>query len=171
MRAICSTYLFHLDLITLSRSHKLIKTSDCLIARIEDRAPKDILTISVPVINRPLVIPYRTPNRCRTLRVTTWLTWPPAQQFTTDSPPHHPQEIFYYQVEDKKKTDNRKTSPRKMTTGMTHVTEQASLALSLLQTATGPRLMKVKVKFSLEQAMKAQRGSRCIVLLFLQPRR
>ena len=70
-----------------------------------------------------------------------------------------------------KKTDNRKTSPRKMTTGMTHVTEQASLALSLLQTATGPRLMKVKVKFSLEQAMKAQRGSRCIVLLFLQPRR
>ena len=28
---------------------------------------------------------------------------------------------------------------------------------------------KVKVKFSLEQATKAQRGSRCIVLLSLQP--
>ena len=31
--------------------------------------------------------------------------------------------------------------------------------------------VKVKVKFSLEQATKAQRGSRCIALLFLQPRR
>ena len=30
--------------------------------------------------------------------------------------------------------------------------------------------VKVKVKFSLEQATKAQRGSRCIALLFLQPR-
>jgi hypothetical protein len=29
---------------------------------------------------------------------------------------------------------------------------------------------KVKVKFTLEQAMKAQRWSRCITLLFLQPR-
>jgi hypothetical protein len=29
--------------------------------------------------------------------------------------------------------------------------------------------MKVKVKFSLEQAMKAQRGSRGIALLFLYP--
>jgi len=27
----------------------------------------------------------------------------------------------------------------------------------------------VKVKFTLEQATKAQRGSRCIALLFLQP--
>jgi len=34
---------------------------------------------------------------------------------------------------------------------------------------TGPLLVwgKVKVKFNLEQAMKAQRGSRGIVLLFL----
>ena len=31
--------------------------------------------------------------------------------------------------------------------------------------------VKVKVKFSPEQATKAQRGSRCIALLFLQPRR
>ena len=31
--------------------------------------------------------------------------------------------------------------------------------------------VKVKVKVSLEQATKAQRGSRCIALLFLQPRR
>ena len=31
--------------------------------------------------------------------------------------------------------------------------------------------VKVKVKFSLEQATKAQRGSRDIDLLFLQPRR
>jgi len=31
--------------------------------------------------------------------------------------------------------------------------------------------IKVKVKFTLEQAKKAQRGSRCIVLFFLQPRR
>ena len=31
--------------------------------------------------------------------------------------------------------------------------------------------VKVKVKFSLEQATKAQRGSRGIALLFLQPRR
>ena len=31
--------------------------------------------------------------------------------------------------------------------------------------------VKVKVKFTLEQAAKAQRGSRCIALLFLQPRR
>ena len=31
--------------------------------------------------------------------------------------------------------------------------------------------VKVKVKFSLEQATKAQRGSRCIALLFLQPQR
>jgi hypothetical protein len=30
---------------------------------------------------------------------------------------------------------------------------------------------KVKVKFSLEQATKAQMGSRFIALLFLQPRR
>ena len=30
--------------------------------------------------------------------------------------------------------------------------------------------MNVKVKFSLEQATKAQRGSRCIALLLLQPR-
>ena len=30
---------------------------------------------------------------------------------------------------------------------------------------------KVKVKFTLDQATKAQRGSRCIALLFLQPRR
>ena len=29
----------------------------------------------------------------------------------------------------------------------------------------------VKVKVTLEQATKAQRGSRCIALLFLQPRR
>jgi hypothetical protein len=29
--------------------------------------------------------------------------------------------------------------------------------------------LKVKVKFSLEQAMKAQRGSRGIALLFLYP--
>jgi len=54
-RAICSTYLIHLDLITVSRPHKLIKTNDALIAKIEDRAPKEILTISAPVINRPLV--------------------------------------------------------------------------------------------------------------------
>jgi hypothetical protein len=33
------------------------------------------------------------------------------------------------------------------------------------------RKVKVKVKFTLEQATKAQRGSRCIALLFLQPRR
>ena len=31
--------------------------------------------------------------------------------------------------------------------------------------------VKVKVKVTLEQATKAQRGSRCIALLFLQPRR
>jgi hypothetical protein len=31
--------------------------------------------------------------------------------------------------------------------------------------------VKVKVKFTLEQATKAQRGSRYIALLFLQPRR
>ena len=31
-------------------------------------------------------------------------------------------------------------------------------------------LIKVKVKFSLEQATKVQRGSRCIALLFLQAR-
>ena len=31
--------------------------------------------------------------------------------------------------------------------------------------------VKLKVKFSLKQATKAQRGSRCIALLFLQPRR
>jgi len=31
--------------------------------------------------------------------------------------------------------------------------------------------VKVKVKFSLEQAKKVQKGSRCIVLLFLQPHR
>ena len=30
--------------------------------------------------------------------------------------------------------------------------------------------VKVKVKFSLEEAMKAQRGSRCLALLFLWPR-
>jgi hypothetical protein len=30
--------------------------------------------------------------------------------------------------------------------------------------------VKVKVKFTLEQATKAQRGSRCIAVLFLQPR-
>jgi len=30
--------------------------------------------------------------------------------------------------------------------------------------------VKVNVKFALEQAKKAQRGSRCIVLPFLQPR-
>ena len=33
------------------------------------------------------------------------------------------------------------------------------------------QLVEVQVKFSLEQASKAQRGSRCIALLFLQPRR
>jgi hypothetical protein len=38
------------------------------------------------------------------------------------------------------KTDNWRPSPSKMTTGMTHVTEHASLVLSSLQTATGPRL-------------------------------
>jgi len=31
--------------------------------------------------------------------------------------------------------------------------------------------VKVKVKFTLEETMKAQRGSRCAALLFLQPRR
>ena len=31
--------------------------------------------------------------------------------------------------------------------------------------------VKVKVKFSLEQTTKTQTGSRCIALLFLQPRR
>jgi hypothetical protein len=30
-------------------------------------------------------------------------------------------------------------------------------------------MCNVKVKFTLEQAMKAQRGSRCIALLFLKP--
>jgi len=54
-RVICSTYLTHLDLIIVSRPHKLINTNDGLIARIEDRAPKEILTISASVINRPLV--------------------------------------------------------------------------------------------------------------------
>jgi len=34
-----------------------------------------------------------------------------------------------------------------------------------------PIKVKVKVKFTLEQATKVQRGSRCMVLLFLQPRR
>jgi hypothetical protein len=29
--------------------------------------------------------------------------------------------------------------------------------------------VKVKVKFTPQQAMKAQRGSRCIALIFLQP--
>jgi hypothetical protein len=29
------------------------------------------------------------------------------------------------------------------------------------------KLLNIKVKFALEEAMKAQRGSRCIVLLFL----
>ena len=33
------------------------------------------------------------------------------------------------------------------------------------------KTVKVKVSFSLEQATKAQRGSRCIALLFLHPRR
>ena len=33
------------------------------------------------------------------------------------------------------------------------------------------QVIKVKVKVSLEQATKAQRGSRCIALLFLQHRR
>jgi hypothetical protein len=55
-RAIFSTYLIHLDLITVSPPHKLINKNDGLIARIEDRAPKEILTISAPVINRPLVL-------------------------------------------------------------------------------------------------------------------
>jgi hypothetical protein len=32
-------------------------------------------------------------------------------------------------------------------------------------------MAKVKVKFTLEQATKAQRGSRCIALLSLQPQR
>ena len=31
-------------------------------------------------------------------------------------------------------------------------------------------VVRVKVKVTLEQARKAQRGSRCIALLFLQPR-
>ena len=31
--------------------------------------------------------------------------------------------------------------------------------------------VKIKVKVSIEQATKAQRGSRCIALLFLQPQR
>ena len=31
--------------------------------------------------------------------------------------------------------------------------------------------VKIKAKFTLEQATKAQRGSRCIDLLFLQPQR
>ena len=30
--------------------------------------------------------------------------------------------------------------------------------------------VNVKVKFSLEQATKAQKGSRCIAILFIQPR-
>jgi hypothetical protein len=38
--------------------------------------------------------------------------------------------------------------------------------LALVGTAT-PALVKVKVKFTLQQAMKAQRGSRGIALLFL----
>ena len=32
-------------------------------------------------------------------------------------------------------------------------------------------MIKVKVKLILEQATKAQRGRKCIALLFLQPRR
>jgi len=32
-------------------------------------------------------------------------------------------------------------------------------------------IIKVKVKFTPEQVTKAQRGSKCIVLLFLEPRR
>jgi len=40
-RAMCSTYLIHLDLITVSRPHKLIKTNDGLFARIEDSAEGD----------------------------------------------------------------------------------------------------------------------------------
>lgn len=38
------------------------------------------------------------------------------------------------------KMDNWRPSPSKMTTGMTHVTEHASLVLSSLQTANGPGL-------------------------------
>jgi hypothetical protein len=30
-------------------------------------------------------------------------------------------------------------------------------------------VVKVNVRFTLEQAMKAQRGSRCIALLFVEP--
>jgi hypothetical protein len=40
----------------------------------------------------------------------------------------------------------------------------------ILQKCTAT-IVKVKVKFAIEQATKAQRGSRFIVLLFLQPRR
>ena len=41
-----------------------------------------------------------------------------------------------------------------------------------IATVVGKKLLLgCKIKFSLEQATKTQRGSRCIALLFLQPRR
>ena len=52
--------------------------------------------------------------------------------------------------------------------------ESSAAIQSVIRPVQGfyPRVqLQVKVKFSLEQAMKAQRGSRCIALLFLQPRR
>ena len=47
---------------------------------------------------------------------------------------------------------------------------QITLAIDVTYFKTEGKV-KVKVKVTLEQAAKAQWGSRCIALLFLQPRR
>jgi len=66
-----------------------------------------------------------------------------------------------------------------------HVKVKGKVTVKVMGKGTGKVTVKVKVKvkgkvtvkvmgkvkFTLEQAMKAQRGSRCIALIFLQPRR
>jgi hypothetical protein len=49
--------------------------------------------------------------------------------------------------------------------------EYSFLYIRRLFDFVGHEAINVKVKFTLEQATKAQMGSRCIALLFLQPQR
>jgi len=63
------------------------------------------------------------------------------------------------------------------TTSTGRITSSIPSCYSWLSSTKDPRMFdtnanqKVKVKFTLEQTTKAQRGSRCIALLFLQPQR
>jgi hypothetical protein len=67
-------------------------TSPTLVSQKKGRSCRNSRRGGIPVTSittagqRPRQTPGRTTNRCLTLRVTTWLTWPQDQETSTDLP-------------------------------------------------------------------------------------